>query len=241
LEQALNGRTLDFALLMSSMSAVLGGVGQSPYAAANLFLDAFAHSRHSSALPWLSVDWDVWRVHDDGATARMAGGTLQDLGMNVDEATRMLETVLRLGHARQLIVSTGDLKSRIDQWIRLPPVDTNPSSVRRSAAAPPVALTGVDAIDVPRSELETVIADVWCRVLGIARVGLQDDFARLGGHSLLAIRIVTELRALYRIDLPVRALFEAPTVAQLAQYITRQIECEIEALSEDEAQRLVRA
>lgn len=241
LEQALNGRTLDFAVLMSSLSAVLGGVGQSPYAAANLFLDAFAHSRHSSALPWLSVDWDVWRVHDDGATARMAGGTLQDLGMNVDEATRMLETVLRLGHARQLIVSTGDLESRIDQWIRLPSVDTNPSSVRRSAAAPPVALTGVDAIDVPRSELETVIADIWCRVLGIARVGLQDDFAQLGGHSLLAIRIVTELRALYRIDLPVRALFEAPTVAQLAQYITRQIECEIEALSEDEAQRLVRA
>ena len=66
LEQALHGVALDFCLLFSSISAVLGGLGFTAYTAANLFMDAFVqqHNR-SSDTPWLSVNWDTWQVKQD--------------------------------------------------------------------------------------------------------------------------------------------------------------------------------
>ena len=70
-------------------------------------------------------------------------------------------------------------------------------------------------------------------------MGINDSFAQLGGHSLLAVRIVADLRRTFQIDLPVRALFDAPTVAELSRYIKDHIAAEIEALTDEEARRLV--
>jgi amino acid adenylation domain-containing protein len=68
----------------------------------------------------------------------------------------------------------------------------------------------------PRTPLERDLADLWCRTLGISPVGVHDDFFRLGGHSLLATTVVTRVREKYRVELPLRRLFETPTVAGLA-------------------------
>ncbi|ARU88537.1 non-ribosomal peptide synthetase [Pseudomonas sp. M30-35] len=68
----------------------------------------------------------------------------------------------------------------------------------------------------PRTELEAVVAKVWADVLGRDSVGVEDNFFTLGGHSLLATQIVARLRTHFKLDLPLRVLFEQPTVALLA-------------------------
>ncbi|HTQ78615.1 MAG TPA: amino acid adenylation domain-containing protein, partial [Thermoanaerobaculia bacterium] len=68
----------------------------------------------------------------------------------------------------------------------------------------------------PRSPLEEVLAGIWAEVLGRKRVGSEDDFFALGGHSLLATQVISRVRSSLGVDLPLRALFENPTVASFA-------------------------
>ncbi|WP_460317763.1 non-ribosomal peptide synthase/polyketide synthase [Pseudomonas ogarae] len=77
----------------------------------------------------------------------------------------------------------------------------------------------------PRNALETTVASIWAEVLGRDTVGVEDNFFTLGGHSLLATQIVARLRTQFKLDLPLRVLFEQPTVALLAVAIAaRQAE-----------------
>jgi amino acid adenylation domain-containing protein len=89
-----------------------------------------------------------------------------------------------------------------------------PGSATLAAPAAPAA---------PRNHLEETLAGLWAELLRHERVGIHDDFFALGGHSLLAVQVVAHVRRVLRIELSVRALFDAPTVAGLA----RRIEVEL--------------
>src|SRR5947209_4009787 len=91
------------------------------------------------------------------------------------------------------------------------------------AALPPPEYSGsqTDATDSgPRTQTEEVIAKIFCQTLGLKQVGVEDNFFELGGHSLLATQVVSRVRELLRVELPLRALFEAPTVSGLARLVS---------------------
>jgi aspartate racemase len=77
------------------------------------------------------------------------------------------------------------------------------------------------AFVAPRNELEELLADIWSEVLGEPLVGIQDNFFELGGHSLLGTQVISRLRNTLQVTLSLRDIFEAPTVALLAQLLTR--------------------
>ncbi|WNG56955.1 amino acid adenylation domain-containing protein [Archangium gephyra] len=87
---------------------------------------------------------------------------------------------------------------------------------RRALPEPEAEGTGQEKYEAPRTALEQAVAEIWAPLLGVRRVGAHDSFFELGGHSLLAMRVTSRLREVLKVDLPVRVLFEAPTVAELA-------------------------
>ncbi|MFF4776744.1 SDR family NAD(P)-dependent oxidoreductase [Microtetraspora fusca] len=74
---------------------------------------------------------------------------------------------------------------------------------------------------MPRNELEATIARVWSDGLGVTEVGIDDDFFALGGNSLIAVQLIASLRKAVGVKLPMRSLFESPTVAELAVVVER--------------------
>ncbi|WP_317658691.1 non-ribosomal peptide synthase/polyketide synthase [Pseudomonas sp. KU43P] len=73
----------------------------------------------------------------------------------------------------------------------------------------------------PQGERETALAGIWQALLGVERVGRDDDFFEIGGHSLLAVRVVSKVREVFGVELALRAVFDSPTVAGLAQVLAR--------------------
>jgi acyl carrier protein len=83
-----------------------------------------------------------------------------------------------------------------------------------------------------------VLAEIWCEVLGLEKVGIDENFFEIGGHSLRAIQVISRVREIIQVELSMRDFFESPTIEALAGIIADALVREISALSEEEAQKL---
>jgi amino acid adenylation domain-containing protein len=123
-------------------------------------------------------------------------------------------------------------------WTILPELPLTPSGkVDRRALPAPERLRRAYA--APATPAQQQIAGVWARVLNLERVGIHDDFFEVGGHSLLATRVHTRIEELFAIELPLRRLFDATTVAALAAVVEAEVEARIAMLSDDEVEALL--
>lgn len=254
LADVLQDYPVDFCVLFSSLTAVLGGLGLVNQTVASLLTDAFAHQcNQTHPSPWMSINWDIWHweiAHGSKPQQHLrAAAMLSDLAITPHEGTVVLDHILRLHAPPQLVISTGDLQLRLQH--RIPtqcPVDHHNAEGSGAQHPRPMLQTVYVA---PERMSEQHIVDIWQGLLGIEQIGIHDDFFELGGHSLLATQLLSRLRDVFKIDIPLQTLFEKPTVAELASYIEQQqIEqsdqemlaqmlTELEQLSSDEIMKVL--
>ena len=145
-----------------------------------------------------------------------------------------------------MAVSTQDLDLLIEQHHACESSAACTPQVQHSAAGHVRPHLGVPYL-CPRNDVEREIAKLWQQFLGIDEVGVHDNFFLLGGHSLLGTRLISRLRDTFDVDIPLRRLFEAPTVAGLADTVaqlqlereereTRRLLAKLETLDEREVE-----
>jgi len=215
LDRVLRNRPLDFFLCFSSLSAILGGLGLSSYAAANSFMDAYIHQHNrTSPAPWMTVNWDTWQTgKHSGETA--LGAAIAEFEMTPEEGSLAFALTLASDQTH-LVNSTGDLHRRIREWVDLKALaefghQPGPGTLSR----PELTTEYVPAAN----DYEQRIAAVWQKVLGLDPIGIHDNFFDLGGNSLVSLRIINSLQKKFDTQIPIVALFEAPTVSTLAEYL----------------------
>jgi amino acid adenylation domain-containing protein len=113
------------------------------------------------------------------------------------------------------------------------PLTPNGKVDRRVLPKPEITNSELEAAFVaPRTWQEEKLAEIWCTVLHREKVGIYDNFFELGGHSLLLTSVISRIRESFAIELPLRSLFAAPTIAALSQVITaRQLEVQEQSAS----------
>jgi acyl carrier protein len=162
------------------------------------------------------------------------GSSLAQLAITPAEGMQAFQRVLSRDRLAQIVVSTGDLQSRIDQWIKLIPTHHAQYSTGISPSSDAPRPNRQNGYIAPSSELEQAIADVWREVLGIDQVGIHDNFFELGGHSLLAMQVVARIRASLHVVVSLPRFFETPTVEGLASVITQdRMEMMVSGAAED--------
>ena len=211
LERAIAGLGVDFCVLTSSLSAVLGGLGFGAYAAANRFEDAFVEARAGDSTRWISINFDGWQFEDSAITSAVAA-----LAMTPEEGIETIERILDTPGLQRVVVSTASLEARLDRYVR-PAIERSSAA---SGALPQHARPETHRYVAPEDESEWAMAAIWQELIGIDRVGRLDDFFDLGGHSLLATRVIAHLKQRWAVDLPLKAFFESPTVAELAERVS---------------------
>ena len=231
LAHALQSSKLDFLVLCSSRASVLGGAGQVDYCAANNFLDAFApyYALKTGTLT-VAINWGAWQevgmAVATAVPAGLAGARRASLlsAMTPKEGVVAFDKILA-SSLTQVVVSPQELSALIHEQTQSKPdehaaeIGTKPDEETRASqshARPDLAV----AFRGPGSEIERAIASIWEHFLGIAPVGVDDDFLELGGHSLLATQVISKLRSgRLGVEVSVRMLFQNPTVAALAGVI----------------------
>jgi amino acid adenylation domain-containing protein len=215
-------KELDFFVLCSSLAS-RGVPGLVDYCAANAFLDAYAQ-RNETSTPVIAVNWDAWQEVGMGATLVLPAQlekhwkTVLKTGILPTEGKEVFSRILNSSHA-QILISTKDPFGFLENS------EAGVSNINEEITPPAISRAGYprpelsDDYVAPGNKTEQQIAQIWEEVLGISGPGIHDNFFELGGHSLLATQVTTRMRKILNVELPLRTLFENPTIAGLSGFV----------------------
>ncbi len=219
LEEALKDINLDFFVLCSSKTSILGEFGQIDYCAANAFLDAYARRNYIGDRLTVSISWDTWQEVGFAVETVLPDKLQQERaeiikkGILPQEGIDVFNRILgsKLPH---IVVSTQDLPELIKQNNSPQYLQEQLSSVNLSKAKHPRPNLGNDYI-TPETEIEQILADIWQEILGIDKIGIHDNFFELGGNSINTIQIAAKANQA-GLKLTSQQFFHHQTIAELA-------------------------
>ncbi len=216
LDRLLADRTLDFGIVVSSLSAVLGGLGHMAYAAANATADAYVLKRNQMGRGlWTSVDWDSWKFEQGRIDKVQAILNMLDYSMDEAEGTRAIDLLFALPQPEQVVISTGSLGLSREAVDRAACRHPQRGGERRQHKRPDVETPFAE----PQGPIEQRLALIWMEALGLDRVGRHDDFFEIGGHSLLAVQILSKTRDAFGVDFPLDRAVEAGRLSSAAAVV----------------------
>jgi acyl transferase domain-containing protein/acyl carrier protein len=228
LHELFKNAQLDFLVICSSLSSILGGFGQVDYAGANAFLDAFAHWNYSKQGTFTAcINWDTWQEVGMAVNTavplklqRLQAENLKE-GILPKEGAEALSRILGV-NVPQVLVSTRNFQMRVEREKDLGALLS--SEILETANLPESTHSRPDlnnAYIAPRNEMEQKLVNIWQGLLGIEKVGIYDNFFELGGDSLMAVRVIAQVREAFQIELSLSSLFEKPNLAGMAESIER--------------------
>ena len=218
LAQVLENKKPDFCLLTSSLSPILGGLGFFSYSAANSFMDTFVYKyNRENDIKWMSVNWEGWRIGEQNVqqTSSAFGTEEHQLIMSPAEVFEAFQRVLCHNRTHQIIITPGELQTRIDKWVKLESLrDETLSPGEKSVSLYPRPGLSSEYL-APRNETERELTRIWQDLLGYEQLGVRDDFFELGGDSLKAITLLSRIQKELNNTVSISDLFDNPTIEEI--------------------------
>jgi acyl transferase domain-containing protein/acyl carrier protein len=226
--QLFKDKSLDIMVLCSSLASILNPIGQVAYSAANAFLDALAHCENVQShygIPIKTINWDTWKEtgmakKTAARLAKSAGiqdsGILLEHGMSNTEGVEVFARIMD-DELSQTIVSTRDLETLLKNSRPNAPKNRKDGGSSRRKKNPFAAHKYV----APDSELGKQIALIWQNQLGIAEVGIHDNFFDLGADSLNIIQVKGKVEDLLGMEIPIVTFYTYPTIDSIMKHLNQ--------------------
>ena len=204
-------KKLDFCVVMSSLSAKIGGIGQTTHAMAGSYTNAFvSHQARHSATPWMVMNWDRWTDNKDSTSA--------SVDFSVTEGMLAFRKGLDLLPLPSITIATSHPELRKKQAMHLAANATDTQDAQELYERPELEAVFIDAT----TPTELRLAKLWQECLKIKRIGVHDNFFDLGGHSLLAAQLIRQIKTTFQATVDLGLFFSAPSIAEQSQLIDAQ-------------------
>ncbi|MCR6490825.1 type I polyketide synthase [Amycolatopsis sp. OK19-0408] len=203
-------------VLFSSAAGVFGNPGQGAYAAANVFLDAFAEHRRSLGLPAHSMAWGLWEERGESTASVSGGGLSTKAGLALFDAAlageRALSVPLRLDLPAVVRGQGGEVPPLLRGLVRVPARRKSSRELASRVAALAPAEAEKLVVDLVRGHVADVLG-----LADAAEIGPAARFLELGVDSLTGVELRNRINASLGLSLPATLVFEQPTVLDVAQ------------------------
>ncbi|NJM17636.1 MAG: acyltransferase domain-containing protein [Richelia sp. SM1_7_0] len=230
LEEVCKNINLDFLMLCSSKTSILGEFGQIDYCAANSFLDAYAYCHNSTSdRLTISISWDTWKEVGLAVETTLPDNIKQqrqemiNKGILPQEGIDVFNRVLA-SNLPHIVVSTQDLPALIkqnnsDKYLQeLTFSQSELSSVNVSKARHSRPNLGNNYV-APQNQTECILTEIWQEILGIENIGIYDNFFELGGNSINTIQIAANANKA-GLKLTTQQFFQHQTIAELVKNLS---------------------
>lgn len=217
LDQVFRDKPLDFRIMLNALASILGGYGTASVVSVSDFAKAYTAKLSRNRDPWLLQCWDasqvLWRKVRDHIPTSMYDKMLEPTALTYEEGLQCFERTFAIRDLTEMAISATSLTNRYNRWVQIEdaPAELAPVLHRRPDMQTPYA--------EPVTQAEVALSPLFSELLGLEKVGVNDDFFELGGHSLLGLQLVSKIREKFRLDIDSYDVYKYPTVASMAGFL----------------------